>query len=68
MSNLSKKEGSKIESPLATVEQALDYLQICRTTFYKLVNEGDLKLKKLRNRSFVLKTDLEIFVENLQGF
>ena len=64
MSNLNKG-GVKNESPLATVQQALDYLQICRATFYKLVNEGDLTLKKMRNRSFVLKSDLEEFVENL---
>ena len=65
MSNLNKKEERKIESPLATVQQALDYLQICRATFYKLINEGDLELKKMRNRSFVLRSDLEDFVENL---
>jgi len=65
MSNLSKKEGKNLESPLATVQQALDYLQICRATFYKLVNEGDLELKKMRNKSFILRSELESFVENL---
>jgi len=65
MSNLLKKKSGEIQSPLVTVPQALKYLQICRGTFYKLVSEGDLELKKMRNRSFVLRSVLEEFVENL---
>jgi len=38
------------------------------TKIYQLINEGDLKARKLGRRTFVLQSDLEDFLNNLDSY
>lgn len=38
------------------------------TKIYQLINKGELKCRKIGKRSFVLKSDLEDFLNNLEAY
>lgn len=40
---------------------------VCRTTVYKLINEGELELVKIGRRSFITGKSLTDYVERLKG-
>jgi excisionase family DNA binding protein len=42
-------------------------LGISRTSFYKLVKDGELSLRKIGRRSVILTTDLNSFIEGLSA-
>lgn len=57
---------STVSPLLLSVEQAMETLGgIGRTTFYALVNSGDIELVKLGRRTFVTRKELERFVGTL---
>ena len=39
-----------------------------RTKIYSLIGTGELKARKLGKRTFVLKSDLEDFLNNLESY
>ena len=47
---------------LLTVEEALSYLRVGRTTFYKLVKRRELVPTKIGNRTFVSSTEILKFL------
>src|SRR5262245_2531627 len=51
--------------PVAEARQALG--GISAATFYKLVQEGELRLVKIGRRSFVLMSTIEEFIERHRG-
>ena len=40
---------------------------VCRTTVYKLVNDGELELVKIGRRSFITGQSLTAYVERLKA-
>ena len=48
-----------------SVAEALTRLNLSRDTFYKLVREGRLTVRKCGRRSLVLDSDLAAFLEGL---
>lgn len=51
--------------PLMTVNEACDYLTLSRSTLYRLVADGELRLLKVYNRSLLARSDLDAYVERL---
>jgi excisionase family DNA binding protein len=49
-----------------TVNETLAILSIGRTSLYKLVQSGDLKLVKLGKKSLLYATDIAAFLTRLQ--
>jgi excisionase family DNA binding protein len=50
-----------------SVKETLDLLSIGRTTFYGLVDRGDLKITKLGRKSLIYATDIAAFLTRLRG-
>jgi len=48
-----------------SVTEALELIGISRTKFYQLVNGGQIKVRKIGNRSIILEEDLRAFLCNL---
>lgn len=46
-----------------TVREACEQLRICRATFYNLVNQGEIPLRKIGSKSVVKTSDLHAFVD-----
>ena len=40
---------------------------VCRTTVYKLINDGELELVKIGRRSFITGKSLTAYVDRLKG-
>ena len=53
---------------LLTTEQAINAINIGRTKFYQLLNDGILPAKKIGRRTYISLTDLNLFLENLQSY
>ena len=49
-----------------SVSETMDLLSIGRTTFYALVNRGDLKITKLGKKSLVYATDIAALLTKLR--
>jgi len=49
-----------------SVEETMELLSIRKTTLYRLVKEGHLRLTKLGRKSIFLSTDISDFVKELQ--
>ena len=54
-----------MHKPLMTVNEACDYLTLSRSTLYRLVADGELRLLKVYNRSLLARSDLDAYVERL---
>jgi excisionase family DNA binding protein len=50
-----------------SVRETLNLLSIGRTTFYQLVNRGDLKITKLGKKSLVYATDIAGLLVSLRA-
>jgi excisionase family DNA binding protein len=48
-----------------TINEAVAYSGVGRTTLYKLVKEHKILLRKLGKRSLILKPELDAFVNSL---
>jgi excisionase family DNA binding protein len=48
-----------------TVDEFCELVSIGRTTFYKAVDAGDLRIRKYGRRSFVTQEEAKRFVENM---
>ncbi len=48
-----------------TVKQFLEWVHISRSTFYKEVRAGRIKLRKVGRRSLVAREDAEAWLSNL---
>ena len=53
------------EKPLLTVEEACQFLGLSRSTVYRLIADGELRLIKVYNRSLIARRDLDGYVERL---
>jgi excisionase family DNA binding protein len=53
------------ERPTLTVNEFCKMVGIGRSTFYKAVGAGDLKVRKYGKRTFVTQEELKRFVENM---
>jgi excisionase family DNA binding protein len=49
-----------------SVNETLELLSIGRTTFYELVDRGDLKITKLGRKSLVYAVDLAVLLSKLR--
>lgn len=47
-----------------TIPEAGEMLGLGRSTLYRLINEGQLKPKKVGKRTLFLVSDLKAFIEN----
>jgi excisionase family DNA binding protein len=50
-----------------SVKETLDLLSIGRTTFYELVDRGDLKITKLGRKSLIYAIDLAALLTKLRA-
>jgi len=57
-----------MEALSLSVQEVKDTTGIGLTKLYQLINAGDLKARKLGKRTFVLKSDLEDFLNNLESY
>jgi excisionase family DNA binding protein len=53
------------ERATLTVNEFCEMVEIGRSTFYKAVGAGDLKVRKYGKRTFVTQEELKRFVENM---
>ena len=53
------------EKPLLTMGEACQFLGLSRSTVYRLVADGELRLIKVYNRSLIARRDLDGYVERL---
>lgn len=53
---------------LLTVKGACKALSISRTRLYQLMQSRDIVAKKLGGRTYIPKSNIEIFIENMQEF
>ena len=53
------------EKPLLTMEEACQFLGLSRSTVYRLIADGELRLIKVYNRSLIARRDLDGYVERL---
>jgi excisionase family DNA binding protein len=53
------------ERPTLTVDEFCKLIGFGRSTFYKAVEAGDIKVRKYGKRTFVTKDEMKRFVENL---
>ena len=53
------------ERPTLTVDEFCRMIGIGRSTFYKAVGAGDLKVRKYGKRTFVTQEEMKRFVENM---
>jgi excisionase family DNA binding protein len=54
-----------IPSPMLSVAEACEYLKVRKSFLYVLIGSGDLPARKLRTRTFILKSDADDLIENL---
>lgn len=58
----SRKPASRIGLPTATltltIKEACDYTRLSRSTIYNLAKSGKLSIRKVGNRSLILREDL----------
>ena len=53
------------ERPTLTVDEFCEMVGIGRSTFYKAVGAGDLKVRKYGKRTFITQEEMKRFVENM---
>ena len=53
------------EKPLLTIGDACQFLGLSRSTVYRLIADGELRLIKVYNRSLIARRDLDGYVERL---
>jgi excisionase family DNA binding protein len=53
------------ERPTLTVNEFCEMVGIGRSTFYKAVGAGDLRVRKYGKRTFVTTEEMKRFVENM---
>ena len=53
------------EKPLLTIGEACQFLGLSRSTVYRLITDGELRLIKVYNRSLIARRDLDGYVERL---
>ena len=53
------------EKPLLTIGEACQFLGLSRSTVYRLITDGELRLIKVYNRSLIARFDLDSYVERL---
>ena len=53
------------EKPLLTIGDACQLLGLSRSTVYRLIADGELRLIKVYNRSLIARRDLDAYVERL---
>ena len=53
------------EKPLLTIGEACQFLGLSRSTVYRLITDGELRLIKVYNRSLIARRDLDSYVERL---
>ena len=53
------------EKPLLTIGDACQFLGLSRSTVYRLITDGELRLIKVYNRSLIARRDLDSYVERL---
>lgn len=51
-----------------TINDACKLLGIGKTKAYELINAGAIPAKKLGNKTLILESDLEIFLEKLEAY
>ncbi|MCC7035723.1 MAG: helix-turn-helix domain-containing protein [Alphaproteobacteria bacterium] len=51
-----------------SIEEVSDTTGIGRMKLYQLINDGDLKARKIGKRTIILRVDLEDFLANLQSY
>ena len=54
-----------IPSPMLSVAEACEYLKVRKSFLYVLIGSGDLPARKLRTRTFILKSDVDDLIESL---
>jgi excisionase family DNA binding protein len=53
------------ERPTLTVNEFCEMVGIGRSTFYKAVGAGDLKVRKYGKRTFITQEEMKRFVESM---
>ena len=53
------------ERPTLTVNEFCEMVGIGRSTFYKAVGAGDLKVRKYGKRTFITQDEMKRFIENM---
>jgi excisionase family DNA binding protein len=53
------------ERPTLTVDEFCGMVGIGRSTFYKAVGSGDLKVRKYGKRTFITQEEMKRFVESM---
>ena len=53
------------EKPLLTIGDACQLLGLSRSTVYRLIADGELRLIKIYNRSVIARRDLDAYVGRL---
>ena len=53
---------------LLTIPETISILSISRSTFYELVQQGKIPLRKLGGASRVRSDDLDAYIQNLPAF
>ena len=53
------------EKPLLAIGDACQLLGLSRSTVYRLIADGELRLIKVYNRSLIARRDLDGYVERL---
>ena len=53
------------EKPLLTIGEACQFLGLSRSTVYRVIADGELRLIKVYNRSLIARRDLDGYVERL---
>ncbi|SDG18744.1 helix-turn-helix transcriptional regulator [Pelagibacterium luteolum] len=56
-----------LRKPLYTVNDFLSEFSVSRWTFYRLVNSGELKAKKMGSRTVVTAADAQAWLDSLPG-
>jgi excisionase family DNA binding protein len=54
-----------IPSPMLSVAEACEYLKVRKSFLYALIGSGDLPARKLRTRTFIMKSDADDLIESL---
>lgn len=50
-----------------TVIETIELLAVSRTTLYKCISKGDLRITKCGRKTLILTTDIEAFLLKLQN-
>ena len=53
------------EKPLLTIGDACQFLGLSRSTVYRLIADGEIRLIRVYNRSLIARLDLDGYVERL---